>query len=54
MGAHPQSNPFEVTAMSLHQLDAEFAAQSRRVLLGSIGAISVLFAVSTTVMLLWR
>jgi hypothetical protein len=40
--------------MSLRQLDAEFAAQSRQLLVGSLGAIVALFAVSISVMLLWR
>jgi len=40
--------------MSLRQLDADFEVQSRRLLLGGIGAVLILFAVSTTVMLLWR
>jgi hypothetical protein len=40
--------------MSLRQLEAEFTAQSRQLLLGSLGAIAVLFAISISVMLLWR
>ena len=40
--------------MSLRQLDAEFTAQSRQLLMGSLGAIALLFAVSISAMLLWR
>jgi hypothetical protein len=44
----------EVKAMSLRQLEAEFTAQSRRLLVGSLGAVMALFAASISVMLLWR